>query len=37
MTYNEALKKLTPAGQEHLLKYYDEISEEQKERLLKQI
>lgn len=37
MTYDEAVKKLTPAGQQHLLKYYDEITKEQQERLLDQI
>lgn len=37
MTYGEAVKKLTPAGQQHLLKYYDEITKEQQERLLDQI
>lgn len=37
MTYEEALQKLAPAGQEHLLQYYDEISGEEKENLLKQI
>lgn len=37
MTYEEALHKLTPAGQEHLLQYYEEISPEQKANLLRQI
>ncbi len=37
MTYSEALHKLEPAGQEHLLQYYDELKEEQKEFLLQQI
>ena len=37
MTYDEAVKKLTPAGQQHLLKYYNEITKEQQERLLDQI
>lgn len=37
MTYKEALQKLKPAGQEHLLRFYEEIGEEQKEALLKQI
>lgn len=37
MTYEEALEKLLPAGQEHLLKYYDELSDGEKENLLAQI
>lgn len=37
MTYEEALHKLAPAGQEHLLQYYEEIDEEQKASLLRQI
>lgn len=37
MTYEEAVQKLAPAGQEHLLKYFDEISEEQKKDLLRQV
>lgn len=37
MTYEAALQKLTPAGQEHLLKYYDELDGKQKESLLRQI
>ena len=37
MTYEEAVKKLAPAGQEHLLKYFDEIGEEQKADLLRQV
>ena len=37
MTYEEALKKLAPAGQEHLLQYYDELGEGEKENLLAQI
>lgn len=37
MTYEEALKKLEPAGQVHLLKYYDELGDGEKERLLNQI
>ncbi|MCI5731720.1 MAG: UDPGP type 1 family protein [Eubacterium sp.] len=37
MTYEEALHKLAPAGQEHLLQYYEEINEEQKKFLLRQI
>ena len=37
MTYEEALQKLSPAGQEHLLQYYEELSQEQKSSLLGQI
>lgn len=37
MTYQEALNKLSPAGQEHLLRYYEELDPEQKEGLLAQI
>ncbi len=37
MTYQEALAKLTPVGQEHLLKYYEELKEEEKAELLGQI
>ncbi|MBO5486016.1 MAG: UDPGP type 1 family protein [Eubacterium sp.] len=37
VTYEEALKKLAPAGQEHLLQYYDELGEGEKENLLAQI
>lgn len=37
MTYEEALHKLSPAGQEHLLQYYEELSQEQRESLLGQI
>lgn len=37
MTYDEALQKLTQVGQQHLLKYYDEIDDVQKEKLLGQI
>ena len=37
MTYEEALHKLAPAGQEHLLQFYEEINEEQKKFLLRQI
>lgn len=37
VTYEEALKKLEPAGQEHLLKYYDELGDGEKECLLAQI
>ncbi|MCR5653134.1 MAG: UDPGP type 1 family protein [Ruminococcus sp.] len=37
MNYAEAKAKMTAIGQEHILKYYDELSETQKENLLKQI
>ena len=37
MTYQEAKEKLAPAGQEHLLAYYDELTQEQKDGLLEQI
>lgn len=37
MNYAEAKAKLTMIGQEHVLKYYDELSQSQKETLLKQI
>ena len=37
MTYGEAKKMLSAAGQEHLLKYYDELSEEKQQNLLEQI
>lgn len=37
MTYEEALAKLEPAGQEHLLQYYGELAEEEKKGLLEQI
>lgn len=37
MNYNEALEKLQKVGQEHVLKYYDELSESQKMELLAQI
>lgn len=37
MTYEEAVQKLAPAGQEHLLKYFDEIGEKQKADLLRQV
>lgn len=37
MTYEEAVQKLAPAGQEHLLKYFDEIGEERKADLLQQV
>lgn len=37
MTYEEALQKLSSAGQEHLLQYYDELDQQQKDSLLAQI
>lgn len=37
MTYAEALAKLQPIGQEHLLKYYDSLNDEEKVSLLQQI
>ena len=37
MTYEEAKQKLMPVGQEHLLQYFEELGEEEKESLLKQI
>ena len=35
--YQQALAKLTNANQEHALKYYEELTEEQKKLLLAQI
>lgn len=37
MTYEEALKKLAPVGQEHLLQYYEELNCEEQAGLLEQI
>ena len=37
MNYAEAKAKLTTIGQEHVLRYYDELSDAQKEALLQQI
>lgn len=37
MNYEQALQKLTEAGQEHVLNYYEELTEGQKEMLLAQI
>ena len=37
MNYNEALNKLEQCGQEHLLKYYGDLSEAEKSDLLEQI
>ena len=37
MNYEQAKEKLAGAGQEHVLKYYEELTEGQKELLLAQI
>ena len=37
MNYNEAVAKLQRYGQEHLLKYYEELDAQEKEALLVQI
>lgn len=37
MNYSDALEKLAKVGQEHALRYYDELNEDQKEQLLTQI
>ncbi len=37
MTYEEAYQKLSPVGQEHLLKYYEELNGQEKKSLLQQI
>lgn len=37
MDFNEAQKLLEKEGQAHLLKYYDELSDEEKEKLIEQI
>lgn len=37
MNYEQALEKLAAAGQEHVMKYYEELTKEQKEILLQQI
>lgn len=37
MNYSKAVEKLSKYGQEHILKYYDVLSESEKEELLKQI
>lgn len=37
MTLEQARQKLTDAGQEHLLKYYEELNEEERNGLLRQI
>lgn len=37
ITYSEALKILSDYGQEHILRYYEELSEDEKSGLLRQI
>lgn len=37
ITYNEAVKILSDYGQVHILRYYDELSEDEKNELLRQI
>lgn len=37
MTYEEARKKMSAIGQVHIFKYYDELDEEQKAALIKQV
>ena len=37
MNYEQALEKLSDCGQEHVMKYYEELSAEEKELLLAQI
>ncbi len=37
MTYQDAYSKLEKYGQLHVLKYYDELNEEQKAQLLQQV
>lgn len=37
MTKQEAYNKLTPYGQEHVLRYFDELDSRQQEELLKQV
>ena len=37
MTYEAAKNKMTAIGQEHVFKYWDELSDEQRTELLKQI
>ena len=37
MTYQEAYRKLEEYGQLHVLKYYDELDETQKQQLLQQV
>ena len=37
MNYNEALNKLKECGQEHILAYYDELTDDERSELLEQI
>lgn len=37
ITYNDALKLLLEYGQEHILRYYDELSDDEKTGLLRQV
>lgn len=37
MNYTEAMEKLEKAGQQHVLKYYEELTEAEKNELLDQI
>ncbi len=37
MNYEEARKKMADIGQEHVFKYYDELTEEQKSALIRQV
>lgn len=37
MNYKEALEKLSVCGQQHILEYYDELSDDEKECLLSQV
>ena len=37
MNYNAAMEKLKKYGQEHVLKYYDELPDEQRNKLIEQI
>ena len=37
MNYNEALEKLKECGQEHVLRYFEDLSEDEKQGLLEQI
>ena len=36
MNYNEALEKLRAFGQEHVLRFYDELNDDEKNELLSQ-